>query len=373
METSRGELEGSSSQAPQEFQLPLEDENQTQHFDEFKLNTSNSISPHGEMGINQTSQSNTIPMPPTTVPVLPWPPISAPIHQIGGEMIGPLFPSIHPQPALPTVSLTPPFFNEFYTTRASTGLQFGYDGLNCVGSSSSDPLGLAGLYMGGFASPSSPFFGKMSAQDIIDAKALAASKSHSEAERRRRERINGHLAKLRSMLPNTAKTDKASLLAEVIQHVKELKRQTSEIAEESPLPAESDELTVDALPSDDNDGHFMVRASLCCEDRSDLLPDLIRTLKSLRLRALKAEITTLAGRVKNVLVVTGNETDCDTNPCSDCSNNAVSSQSRQQQHSLVSVQEALRAVMERTAFADEGSGGSTKRQRTTTVVDHGSI
>lgn len=154
--------------------------------------------------------------------------------------------------------------------------------------------------------------------------------------------------------------------------MKELKRQTSEIAEESPLPTESDELTVDALSTDD-EGRIIVRASLCCDDRSDLLPDLIKTLKSLRLRTLKAEITTLAGRVKNVLLVTGEETNCDATAedCTDQGEQPLQQQSPQ--HTLLSIQEALRAVMERTAAADEGSGGSTKRQRTTSVLDHRSV
>ncbi|KAL6975281.1 hypothetical protein U1Q18_024075 [Sarracenia purpurea var. burkii] len=75
---------------------------------------------------------------------------------------------------------------------------------------------------------------------------------------------------------------------------KELKCQTSLIAETSPVPTEIDELTVDAS---DEDGKFVIKASLCCEDRSDLLPDLIKTLKALRLRTLRAEITTLGGRL----------------------------------------------------------------------------
>lgn len=223
------------------------------------------------------------------------------------------------------------------------------------GSSSSDPLGLAGLYIGSDSlvgrAGSDPFgiqaqLGRMTAQELMDAKALAASKSHSEAERRRRERINKHLARLRSLLPSTTKTDKASLLAEVIQHVKELKRQTSEISEASPLPTEFDELTIDTA---DEDGRSVIKASLCCDDRSDLLPELIKTLKALRLRTLKAEITTLGGRVKNVLLIAGEE----------------ESKSIEQQ-SISSIQEALKAVMERSA-ADDSSSGSLKRQRTTNI------
>ncbi|KAJ3677399.1 hypothetical protein LUZ60_003123 [Juncus effusus] len=195
-------------------------------------------------------------------------------------------------------------------------------------------------------------FGKMTAKEMMDAKALAASKSHSEAERRRRQRINGHLAKLRSMLPNTTKTDKASLLAEVIEHVKELKRQTSSIMTDEEtliLPTESDELTVD--PTSDTEGNLLVRASLCCEDRSDLLPDLVRTLKSLKLRTRKAEITTLGGRVKNVLIIAGDE-------------NADMAYGQHHEY-IASIQEALRSVMDRKAASSDSSSssGGIKRQR----------
>lgn len=152
------------------------------------------------------------------------------------------------------------------------------------------------------------------------------------------------------------------MLAEVIQHVKELKRQTSLIAETSPVPTEVDELTVDAS---DEDGKFVIKASLCCEDRSDLLPDLIKTLKALRLRTLKAEITTLGGRVKNVLFITGEE---DSSSSGD--QNQQQQQQQQQQYCISSIQEALKAVMEKTA-GDESSSGSVKRQRTNiNILEH---
>ncbi|KAJ8774508.1 hypothetical protein K2173_016954 [Erythroxylum novogranatense] len=282
---------------------------------------------------------------PEVSPILPWP--IPQVHTFNVPQ--PHFNSNTTAREVHDPFLIPPVPNSYggLFNRRPPALQFAYDG------SSSDHLRIISDTLG---SGSAPFglqaeLGKMTAQEIMEAKALAASKSHSEAERRRRERINNHLAKLRSLLPSTTKTDKASLLAEVIQHVKELKKQTSLIAETSPVPTEIDELVVDAS---DEDGKFVIKASLCCEDRSDLLPDLIKTLKALRLRTIKAEITTLGGRVKNVLFITGEE---------DSSSNSNDPQQQPPQYCISSIQEALKAVMEKTG-GDESSSATVKRQRT---------
>lgn len=224
--------------------------------------------------------------------------------------------------------------------------------------------------------------GRMTAREMMDAKALAASRSHSEAERRRRQRINGHLARLRSLLPNTTKTDKASLLAEVLDHVKELKRQTSAMMVAAAaasigaddggagpaqlLPTEADELVVDAAA--DGAGRLVVRASLCCEDRPDLIPDIVRALAALRMRARRAEITTLGGRVRSVLLITadgGADQQGDEDE-DDEEDDGERTASHRRHECIASVQEALRGVMDRrTASSDTSSsgGGSTKRQR----------
>ncbi|CAH2045500.1 unnamed protein product, partial [Thlaspi arvense] len=217
--------------------------------------------------------------------------------------------------------------------------------------------------------------GKMSAQEVMDAKALAASKSHSEAERRRRERINTHLAKLRSILPNTTKTDKASLLAEVIQHMKELKRQTSLITDTCQVPTESDDLTVDTSYNDE-EGNLVIRASFCCEDRTDLMHDVISALKCLRLRTLKAEIATVGGRVKNVLFLSrevdeeSNDAYCRNFDCDDVEND----DEEKRFNRVSSIEEALKAVIEKCVNnidennennnLEKSSSGSIKRQRT---------
>ncbi|KAG9154831.1 hypothetical protein Leryth_019559 [Lithospermum erythrorhizon] len=242
-------------------------------------------------------------------PIIPWA-LPSSVHHHGFNQVHQIDPFLLPPPPPPSSS-----YGGFFQSKTTQGWQFDYEGASSdhhSGGSFQTILGQVVHQSEVFQlTLPSPISVKMSAQEIMDAKALAASKSHSEAERRRRERINNHLNKLRSILPNTTKTDKASLLAEVIQHVKELRRQTSIIAETCAIPTEIDELTVDNETSDE-DGKFVIKASLCCEDRPDLLPDLIKTLKALKLRTLKAEITTLGGRVKNVLFITS-EDDFDNN------------------------------------------------------------
>ncbi|GMN57699.1 hypothetical protein TIFTF001_026810 [Ficus carica] len=169
-------------------------------------------------------------------------------------------------------------------------------------------------------------------------RALAALKNHKEAEKRRRERINSHLDKLRSLLPCNSKTDKASLLAKVVQRVKELKEQTSEITEIESLPSETDEITVLSSGDYSGDGRLIFKASLCCEDRSDLIPELIEILKSLHLKTLKVEMATLGGRIRNVLIVAADK-----------------------EHSIESVhflQNALKSLLERS-----NSSERSKRRR----------
>lgn len=139
----------------------------------------------------------------------------------------------------------------------------------------------------------------------------------------------------------------------MIQHVKELKHQTSIIGAQIPVPSEIDELIIDN--TSDEEGRIVIKASLCCDDRSDLLPDLIKTLKMLQLRTLKAEITTIGRRVKNVLFVTG-EDHMNSNDDEKVVN-----------HWVYSITEALKAVVEKTNDGNDCSSASIKRQRTNNI------
>ncbi|MBA0595656.1 transcription factor bHLH30 [Gossypium raimondii] len=157
--------------------------------------------------------------------------------------------------------------------------------------------------------------GEDSLKDLSERKTMEACKSHKEAERRRRQRINAHFSTLRSVLPNTTKTDKASLLAEVVHHVRELKRQVEDVGRRDrdgccsnsrpeldtswPFPGECDEATLSFC----DEGGKLLKATICCEDRPGLNHDLSRVIRLVQAKVVRAEMTTVGGRTKSVVVM----------------------------------------------------------------------
>ncbi|CAN6331533.1 unnamed protein product [Urochloa humidicola] len=139
-----------------------------------------------------------------------------------------------------------------------------------------------------------------SGRSATEAQAL---KVHSEAERRRRERINAHLAALRRMIPDARQMDKATLLARVVHQLKDLKRKASDTTQPLPIPAEANAITVDCYTGAAAAGYgrppaYIIRASVSCDDRPGLMADLAGAFRGLRLRPLRADVTSLGGRAR---------------------------------------------------------------------------
>lgn len=144
---------------------------------------------------------------------------------------------------------------------------------------------------------------KLERKGVSPERSIEALKNHSEAERRRRARINAHLDTLRTVIPGANKLDKASLLAEVITHLKELKINAAEASEGLMIPKDNDEIRVEEQESGLNGFPYSIRASLCCEYKPGLLSDIRQALDALHLMIIRAEIATLGGRMKNVFVI----------------------------------------------------------------------
>ncbi|XP_062212798.1 transcription factor bHLH106-like [Phragmites australis] len=190
-------------------------------------------------------------------------------------------------------------------------------------------------------------------------RALAASRNHREAEKRRRERIKSHLDRLRNVLACDPKIDKASLLAKAVERVRDLKQRVASVGEAAPahlFPTEHDEIVVLAS------GGAVFEASVCCDDRSDLLPELIETLRALRLRTLRAEMATLGGRVRNVLILARDAAGDDVGGgvTGDDGYGRADSAGSSDGNGGDSLKEALRALVERPGAA---GGDRPKRRR----------
>ncbi|CAI9266422.1 unnamed protein product [Lactuca saligna] len=141
-----------------------------------------------------------------------------------------------------------------------------------------------------------------------------ASKKHALSERKRRRRINCHYDSLRHFFPRILKSDKASVLAETVRHLKELKKMVADLAPSDHdgdkqsffIPGENDEMSVGYVASGNKTA---VRAIVCCEDRPGLNQDLTEAIHSVRGKAVKAEMATIGGRTKAEVVVELREED----------------------------------------------------------------
>jgi hypothetical protein len=136
--------------------------------------------------------------------------------------------------------------------------------------------------------------------------------------------------------------DKASLLAKAVERVRELKQRMAGVVGEAAgapvshlFPTEHDEIVV--LASGGVGG-------------ADLLPELIDTLRALRLRTLRAEMATLGGRVRNVLILARDAGQDD--------DYSISSEDG----GAGFLKEALRALVERHGSSSAG-GDRPKRRR----------
>ncbi|KAF0913275.1 hypothetical protein E2562_021927 [Oryza meyeriana var. granulata] len=127
------------------------------------------------------------------------------------------------------------------------------------------------------------------------------SMGHSEAERKRRERINGHLDTLRGVVPSASRMDKAALLGEVVRYVRELRSEAGGAV----VPGEGDEVVVieeeDSRDDDAGEKTRRVKAWVCCANRPGLMSELDRAVRSVSGRAVRAEIDTVGGRTRSVL------------------------------------------------------------------------
>ncbi|KAG6602612.1 Transcription factor bHLH51 [Cucurbita argyrosperma subsp. argyrosperma] len=230
------------------------------------------------------------------------------------------------------------------------------EGLNwahCNGNSSREPSLLLPFMINPQLSSSTkvqfdgfPSFSTSTEGMIADVRAVSASKSHSQAEKRRRDRINAQLATLRKLIPKSDKMDKAALLGSAIDQVKDLKRKAMEVSKNMTVPTDMDELTIDStMVEDNNRNNIAIKVSVSCDDRPELFAELIQVIKGLRLTTIRADMASVGGRIKSILVLCNK--DGEKNVC------------------LKTVQQSLKLVLSRISSSSAASTCRirSKRQR----------
>ena len=150
--------------------------------------------------------------------------------------------------------------------------------------------------------------------------------------------------------------DKAALLGNVVELVKDLKRKSFEISKVFSIPSETDEITVDhdseksrSLVNNQtrNKNIILINASFCCDDRPELFPELTQALKGLKLTIVRADMSCLGGRIRSILVL-----------CCEDSEESVC---------IKSLKQSLKLVLSRIVYSSSNTGlnyrAKSKRQR----------
>lgn len=131
-------------------------------------------------------------------------------------------------------------------------------------------------------------------------KAELVSRSHRQAEKRRRDRINSHLSALRKIVPDSDKLDKAALLERVIEQVKELKQNAKDSPIFDDLPTEADEVIIlpETISNDFKPDTIIFKTSFCCPDQTEAIPEIVGVLTKFQLETIRAEIICVGGRMR---------------------------------------------------------------------------
>lgn len=147
------------------------------------------------------------------------------------------------------------------------------------------------------------------------------------------------------------------MLAEVVEHLKRLKKQADDVTNRyndgesssscsgetvsvisaAPFPGESDEASVIYCDGEEEGEPQRMKATVCCEDRPGLNRDLNRAILSVKGKPVRAEMMTVGGRTKSVVVV-----QCD--------------EREEEKEDVGTLERALKAVVEDRAFLGYGMG-----------------
>lgn len=135
--------------------------------------------------------------------------------------------------------------------------------------------------------------------------------------------------------------DKATLLAEVINQVKQLKKTAGQLSDSYFVPLDHDEVGVERIDGnggEEEEGITSFKAFICCEYRPGLLSDIRQAFDKLKVNLVRSEMSTLEDRVKNVFFFTTGE-------------NGAETESSSVLRVMNSVHQALSSIMEKEKSA----------------------